>query len=91
MQVPLHRPPVRAKAQDIKHGSQYAYQDRKCRCTVCRGGHAERQHRQALGRAARLFELPESAHGRMSTYTNWYCRCDLCRDAARVYRQERRA
>lgn len=60
----------------FKHGaSAYRSGTIKCRCEVCRAGHAARSR---LERAARRGKEPPT-HDRYG-YSNWGCRCEVCSD-----------
>ena len=66
----------------LRHGTQYAYEDRGCRCVVCRAWWNERHRRARARQAANLAEVTDQLpHGTIGTYRNWRCRCAACSEA----------
>jgi hypothetical protein len=60
----------------IQHGTCYAYEERGCRCGLCRTNHNERVARNRADRLAR----GDLNHGARSAYDAG-CRCEPCRIA----------
>lgn len=78
----------------FEHGSS-GYTNHKCRCPVCRAGHAEMvAARRAERRASHPEDNPLLDHGNYNTYINWGCKCAPCRTAHlannRRYRNRRK-
>lgn len=69
------------------HGTFYAYQVRKCRCTDCQT--FMRRYAKRYTTRKRRRKAPEDAHGLVTTYNHYGCRCDPCKAARRSYDRER--
>jgi len=68
------------------HGTHAYYNNRECRCPVCKAGEAAYQKARRLRRDPTT--LPPEAHGTSNVYVNYRCRCDLCRAAWATYMRD---
>src|SRR5262245_8591031 len=85
---------LRARKDDIPHGTISGYFNWACRCDKCLKAGARKNARDAASRRERRRQgdLPSFKHGK-SGYANWGCRCEICKQAghdARDYKQEKR-
>ena len=63
----------------MKHGSEYAYRRRRCRCDECKLYNRRRVADARIRRHKMLTENPDLViHGTGTAYDNWGCRCALC-------------
>ena len=74
---------------DPRHGTENAYSNLGCRCTRCRGAHADAYYAQA--QKPRVLPPGDPRHGNITGYTYWHCRCAACSAANAARSQARRA
>lgn len=70
---------------DPRHGTENGYGNLRCRCTACRGAHADYI---ADKKRDRWLPPDDPRHGTCNGYGNYNCRCTPCTDAHNEYKRD---
>lgn len=72
----------------MQHGIFSTYNNKKCRCDLCKAANA-RYQKDYRARNAKL-NVPMQVHGTVNGYENFLCRCPACKRAHNLAAQRRK-